>query len=95
MALSINPTDILAVTFGRGSEAPATLTLSGAGTLGDVFRHVRAEAKGPSGILKITVRNRTQGWAQQHTILFRAPGSAAPAPRRSGAWGEIPSLFEN
>lgn len=95
MALSINPTDILAVTYGRGSESPATITLSGAGSLGDVLRHVRAEAKGCSGLIKIMVRNRTQGWAQQHTILFKAGPAKLPAVSRRNVWGETPSLFDN
>lgn len=95
MALSINPTDILAVTYGLGQQASATITLSGAGSLGDVLRQVRAETKGCSGLMKIVVRNRTQGWAQRHTIVFKSEPSTAPAVSRRPSWGETPSLFDN
>lgn len=66
-----------------------SLTMSGASMLTDVFRQVRESAPRDAGIVTVKLRNRTQGWTQQHNLVFRQSRPAA----RPSATVEYPSLF--
>lgn len=86
---TIHPTDILLITTrSRGSQN--AMTVSGISSLTDLFRHVRSSlATDSSALVTLQIRNRTQGWAQQHTIRLKssAPSSRKPSP------APYPSLF--
>ena len=66
--------------------------MSGVTNLGDVFHQVRSSAPDEAGIVTIKLRNRTQGWTQQHNIVFRAT-SAKTSPKKRLNDNTYPSLF--
>lgn len=82
---SIRPTDVIAVTLQNGIVM-TTLTLSGLSALGEVMKEVRTQASEVAGVVKVVIRNRTQGWAQQHTIISRAPGSLSGVRTERRLW---------
>ena len=86
---SIHRTDLIQVTAQSCGAVLLSLTMSGVSTLSDVFRHVRESAPRDAGIVTVRLRNRTQGWTQQHNLVFRANAPAiAPV-----AHTQYPSLF--
>lgn len=90
LTATIHPTDLLNVTFQRGRDI-STISMSGLSAMGDVMKRLRNEAQGIAGVVRVIVRNRTQGWAQQHTLAFRN------SPCRIGMDGrtrcDMPTLF--
>ena len=88
---AINRTDLIQVTGRRGGSTVLTLTISGASSIGDVFRQVRSSAPAGKGIIALSLRNRTQGWTQQHTLVFKDSPKQAVRPARQ----EWPSLFDD
>ncbi len=87
---TIHPTDLLSVTLQCGRNI-STISMSGLSAMGDVMKRLRSEAQGIAGVVRVIVRNRTQGWAQQHTLAFRnAPcrSSSSVRPRP-----DFPALF--
>lgn len=91
---SINRTDLLQVTAQSCGIVLLSLTMSGASTLTDVFRQVRESAQCDGGIVTVKLRNRTQGWTQQHNLVFR---QSHPAPstgnKNNTSSTDYPSLF--
>lgn len=87
---SINRTDLLQVTAQSCGIVLLSLTMSGASTLTDVFRQVRESAPRDAGIVTVKLRNRTQGWTQQHNLVFRQARPVTPSRPSSDAY---PSLF--
>lgn len=88
---SIHCTDLLQVTAQSYGNVLLSLTMSGVTTLGDVFRQVRSSAPDDVGIVTVRLRNRTQGWTQQHNLVFRR--SVRPARSRIAGHDAYPSLF--
>ena len=91
---SINRTDLLQVTGRHGGVTVLTLTISGVSSIGDVFRQVRTSAPDGCGIMSLSLRNRTQGWTQQHNIVFKTRGAQRAGEFRGKPDG-LPSLFDN
>ncbi|MDE6685432.1 MAG: hypothetical protein K2J94_09740 [Duncaniella sp.] len=87
---SIHHTDLIQVTARSCGAVLLSLSLSGVSTLSDVFRHVRESAPHDAGIVTVRLRNHTQGWTQEHNLVFRP--SATPAHSRTATVG-YPSLF--
>lgn len=87
---SINRTDLLQVTAQSCGIVLLSLTMSGASTLTDVFRQVRESAPRDAGIVTVKLRNRTQGWTQQHNLVFRSARPVSPSRPTSDTY---PSLF--
>ncbi|MDE5928322.1 MAG: hypothetical protein K2G98_07595, partial [Duncaniella sp.] len=69
--ISIHRTDLLQVTAQSCGIVLLSLTMSGASTLTDVFRQVKESAPCDAGIVTVRLRNRTQGWTQQHNLVLR------------------------
>ena len=69
--MAFNGTDELFVTAMRGRETLLTSTMSGITSIGEVFRHVRNNVSESDGLVMLYLRNTTQGWAQQHTLLLK------------------------
>ncbi|GEM_PF-1206081 len=92
---SIHPTDILTIAVQGGSGSPVNITMSGMSALGDVFKRVRTETPACGGVMRVVVRNRTQGWAQQHTLVIKpaAVPAARPAAAKSRPFIDYPTLF--
>ncbi len=88
---SIHRTDLIQVTAQSCGAVLLSLTMSGVSTLSDVFRHVRESAPRDAGIVTVRLRNRTQGWTQQHNLVFR-PSSPPVTPLPSAPM-QYPSLF--
>lgn len=93
MTASLHPTDVLQITIQQCGRTINTLTLSGLATLGDVFRHIRTVASAISGLVTVTLRNRTQGWITHHNIVTsrQSVGSVSTQPTSSSC--PMPSLF--
>lgn len=89
---AIHRTDLLQVTAQTCGTVLLTLTMSGVSTLSDVFRQVRSSAPADAGIVTVKLRNRTQGWTQQHNLVFRHGQFDRPKVKPSGT-DSYPSLF--
>lgn len=89
---AINRTDLIQVTGRRGKSTVLTMTISGADSIDDVFRQVRSSTPEGKGIIALSLRNRTQGWVQQHTLVFRESRKVASQQTVLPEW---PSLFDN
>ncbi len=90
---SIKRTDLIQVTGRHGGSTILTLTISGVSSIGDVFRQVRSSAPEGCGIMSLSLRNRTQGWTQQHNLVFRDAVKSINRRSTSGNMS-IPSLFD-
>ncbi len=86
---AINRTDLIQVTGRHGGSTILSLTISGASSIGDVFRQVRSSVTGCCGIISLSLRNRTQGWIQQHNLVFKAAPVSRPYVNQT-----LPSLFD-
>lgn len=92
MTASIHPTDILTIALLCDGRTQANLTMSGMNGMGDVFKRVRSEVSGCGGVIKVIVRNRTRGWAQQHTLVIK-PDLQPSAATKSRSFVDYPTLF--
>ncbi|MDE6393751.1 MAG: hypothetical protein K2K77_00280 [Duncaniella sp.] len=90
---SIHRTDLIQVTAQSCGAVLLSLTMSGVSTLSDVFRHVRESAPRDAGIVTVRLRNRTQGWTQQHNLVFRPSAPSTSTDSASSARMQYPSLF--
>lgn len=90
---TINRTDLLQVTARSCGTVLMTLTISGASTLTDVFRQVRETAPIDTGMVTVHLRNRTQGWTQQHNLVFRQSRPNTYGKSNSSTHDDYPSLF--
>lgn len=70
MLTAINITDILHITALSSGVTLLSTSLCGAASIGDVFRHVKKHAESAKGVVTLRIRNSTQGWVQQHTIVL-------------------------
>lgn len=97
MTASIHPTDILTIALLCDGRTQANLTMSGMNGMGDVFKRVRSEVDGCGGVIKVIVRNRTRGWAQQHTLVIKSapkkPDLQPSAATKSHSFIDYPTLF--
>ncbi len=89
---AIHRTDLLQVTAQTCGTVLLTLTMSGVSTLSDVFRQVRSSAPAETGIVTVKLRNRTQGWTQQHNLVFRQ-GQRESSKTKPASGDSYPSLF--
>lgn len=94
MITAINHTDLLYVTALSGGVALLSTSISGVSSIGDVFRQIRRMASAFKGVITLKIRNSTQGWAQQHTIVMKSVATTA-AVRNAGTghMADYPSLF--
>lgn len=94
MITAINHTDLLYVTALSGGVALLSTSISGVSSIGDVFRQIRRMASAFKGVITLKIRNSTQGWAQQHTIVMK-PAATVAAVKNAGTghMADYPSLF--
>lgn len=95
MMNSINSTDRLYLTVMTGRKTLASLSVSGVSSLNEVYRRVIESANGQKGIVTLYLRNSTQGWTQQHTMVLNRT-LALPASGRDlrKCQHSYPSLFD-
>lgn len=91
---SINCTDRLYLTVMIGRKALATLSVSGVSSLNEVYRHVLGTAQGHKGVMTLYLRNSTQGWVQQHTMVINNNPSAPQKEQPAARSASYPSLFD-
>lgn len=91
---SINCTDRIYITAIHGRETIVCSNFSGVGSLNDIYRYVVDSAQGRKGVVTLRLRNSTQGWVQQHTLVLN-PGAARSGGKMSGhsRVDDYPSLF--
>lgn len=90
---SINSSDRLYLTVMTGRKTLASFSISGVNSMNEIFRYVVDNARGQKGIVTLYLRNGTQGWVQQHTMVINRQ-SARPKGFRSCDSMAYPSLFE-
>lgn len=72
MMTEINRTDLIHVTALSGGTTLLSTSFSGATSIGDVFRHVvSARTESAGRVVTLRIRNSSQGWVQQHTIVLK------------------------
>lgn len=92
---TINRTDSLYVTIIYGGSNLYTTEMSGLASLGEVFRQVKTYSKLESGVVTLRLRNRTQGWTQQHNIVLKPkPSTALKSEPAETVNSSYPSLFD-
>lgn len=91
---SINSTDTLYLTVMIGRRTLASLSVSGVSTLNEIYRHVLENAQGQKGVITLYLRNSTQGWTQQHTMVISHQPTARKEQRGVAASTTYPSLFD-
>lgn len=90
----INSTDRLYLTVMIGRRTLATLSVSGVSSLTEVYRHVLNTAQGHKGVMTLYLRNSTQGWVQQHTMVINNNPSAPHKEQPADSSSSYPSLFD-
>ena len=89
---ALHSTDQLQVTARSCGTILLTLNMSGVSDLSDVFRQVRESASQETGIVNVTLRNRTRGWTCRHNLVFRR-SKPTPITRQCKSSDQYPSLF--
>lgn len=68
----IDRRDIIFATIVCRGRALASLTLSGMETMADILRRVRESIDASTrGIITLRLRNYTQGWLQERSLVMR------------------------
>lgn len=62
--------DELFITAMSGKETLMKDYISGFSTIGDVFKHVKQNVGESNRIIMLYLRNTTQGWSRQHTLVL-------------------------
>lgn len=86
---TINPTDLLYATVSGAGVSTISSQLMGMTSIADVFKSIRALASGISGLVTLKLRNRSQGWQQQFSLML----SPVSAPKKVVTPAAYPSLF--
>lgn len=76
----INTSDIIFASATIHGTIAVTLQLSGLHSVSEIIKAIRNEIGSFSGLLSLSVRNLSQGWARQHSIYIAA---AAPGTQLS------------
>lgn len=67
---TILSTDVMFATVKQRGNTLATLRLSGMSSLADIINYIKTIVKGRMGLLTLSLRNSTQGWAQERNIIL-------------------------
>ncbi len=94
MTTAINRTDLLYVTALSSGVTLFSTSLCGAASIGDVFRHVKAQTDSAKGVVSLRIRNSTQGWTQHHNIVLKHQTSHSAVATASIRKDSYPSLFD-
>lgn len=73
MTHTIHPNDLLYITALNSGMTLLSTQLIGMASLNDILRIIRDRIETIKGIITLRIRNSTQGWARQHTIVFKQP----------------------
>lgn len=67
---AINSSDTLFVTVTRLGRTVLSTSISGADSLGDVTRSILPQLPAAAGLVSISLRNGSQGWAHSYNVRF-------------------------
>ena len=90
---SINSTDRLYLTVMTRRKTVASFSISGVNSMNEIFRYVLNNTHGQKGIVTLYLRNGSQGWVQQHTMVINRQPSLPKEVRACNSMA-YPSLFE-
>lgn len=90
---SINRTDRLYITATSGGATIMSSCVSGMASIGEVYKLVKTSAAKAKGVITLCLRNSTQGWSQQHTLVLSGIGIPKQAFTTQSASMPYPSLF--
>lgn len=72
MATPVNSTDIIYATLVSRGNVLCQLRLSGFSSLAQLLAHIKRAVRGCVGLATLSVRNSTQGWMQNRSLLLSA-----------------------
>lgn len=84
---TINPTDLLYATVSGAGVSTISSQLMGMTSIADVFKSIRNLASGINGLVTLKLRNRSQGWNREFSLMLSPITVPASLP------GSYPSLF--
>ena len=67
---TIQYTDRIFATVTRRGRTIATLAFSGMTSLAEIIAHIKSVLKGTVGMLNVSLRNSTQGWSQERSVIL-------------------------
>ena len=67
----VNTTDIIFATVKQQGNTILSMQFSGITSMTQIIRQLREKLSGKIGLIKLHIRNRTQGWAQEQSIYFQ------------------------
>lgn len=67
---TILSTDVMFATVKQRGNTLATLRLSGMSSLAEIINYIKTVIKDKMGLLTLSLRNCTQGWAQERNIIL-------------------------
>lgn len=77
---TFNTSDIIFATVTQHGQTILSLQMSGLSSFAELLKKLRNAIINPIGLVTLKLRNSSQGWAQQHTmILTTAPKSPTRA----------------
>ena len=68
---TINYTDIIFATVKQQGNTILSMQFSGITSMAQIIRQLRDKLSGKMGLIKLHIRNCTQGWAQEQAIYFQ------------------------
>jgi hypothetical protein len=67
---TINSSDIIFATLTQRGNQVATFRFSGLSSVADIIKHIRDSVRNCMGIVTLQLRNGSQGWTQQRSLLL-------------------------
>ncbi len=67
---TINSSDIIYATLSQHGRQLASLKLSGLTSFSDILRQVRRAVTGSLGLVTLRLRNSSQGWSHDRSVLL-------------------------
>jgi hypothetical protein len=72
---TINNTDIIFATVQQQGNTILSMQLSGITSISQIIKQLREKLSDKMGLIKLHIRNRTQGWAQEQALYFQKPAT--------------------
>lgn len=69
---TILTSDTIIATLQRGAQIIARLNMCGLASMAEVIRILRASCDGAPGLVTLSLRNASQGWASRQRLMLAA-----------------------
>lgn len=76
---TINYSDKIFATVMRQGRTIISLQMSGLTSFSELLKNLRRSISKPLGLVTLNLRNSSQGWTQQHTLMFDPSTSKTPS----------------